>query len=131
MRSARVIALPIIGLLLAALVGPGAGAEIRVQGPADDVRVEASGATVAEILVALGEHYAVRYRGTPGSTSVTATFEGSLRRVLVRVLQGNDYVIKRVGGGFEVIVLSLGSPAATSAAVPATGVRQPDPFKGK
>jgi hypothetical protein len=131
MRSARAVALPIAGLLLATLYGYCAGAEIRVQGPANDVHVEAQGATVGEILAALGEHYAVRYRGTPGSSSVTATFEGPLRRVLVRVLQGNDYVIKRVGDGLEVIVLSLGSPAATSPAAPADIVRQRDPCMPK
>ena len=127
MRSAKPIALPIAGLLVAALYGNCARAEIRVQGPADNVRVEANGATVIEILAALGEHYPVRYRGTPGSGGVIETFEGPLRRVLVRVLKGNDFVIKGGTDGFEVIVLSRGSPAA-SPAVTAT-IR--DPFVPK
>ncbi len=117
MQSTRPVALPIAGLFLAALYGRCALAEIRVQGPQDDVRVEAYGATVAEILAALGEHYAVRYRGAPASSGVTITFEGPLRRVLVRVLRGNNYVIKGGGDGLEVIVLSLESPAATPPAV--------------
>jgi hypothetical protein len=82
-----------------------------VQGPVDDVHVEAYGATVAEILAALGEHYAVRYRGAPGSGGVMATFGGPLRRVLVRVLKGNNYVIKGAGDELEVVVVSLQSPA--------------------
>jgi hypothetical protein len=123
MRSLRPVAVPIAGVLLGALCDLCAGADIRVQGPADHVRVEAHGATVGEILAALGEHYAVHYRGTPGTSDITATFEGPLRRVLVRVLAGNDYVIKRVGDRLEVIVAS---PAATS---PAAGtVRQWNPF---
>jgi hypothetical protein len=125
MRSARSVAWPIAGLLFAAFYGPCARADIRVQGSADDVRVEAYGATVAEILAALGEHYAVRYRGAPGSSAVTATFAGPLRRVLVRVLKGNDYVIKGSGDGLEVIVLSLGLPPASSPAVPAALAPQP------
>src|SRR5262252_3477305 len=112
MRSAKLIALPIAGLLVAALYCNCARAEIRVQGPADDVRVEANGATVLEILAALGEHYPVRYRGTPESGGVTDTVEGPLRRVLVRVLKGNDFVIKGGGDGLEVIVLSRGTSAA-------------------
>jgi hypothetical protein len=119
MRSAKFVALPIVGLLLAAPYGHCARAEIRVQGPADDVRVEAHGASVTEILTALGEHYAVRYRGAPGSSGVTATFEGSLRRVLVRVLVGNNYVIKGGGDGLEVILLNLESTAAAAPAIPA------------
>jgi hypothetical protein len=126
MRSAKPIALLIAGLLVAALYGNCARAEIRVQGPADDVRVEANGATVIEILAALGEHYPVRYRGTPGSGGVIETFEGPLRRVLVRVLKGNDFVIKGGTDGFEVIVLSRGSPAAASPVVTASLVRRPE-----
>jgi hypothetical protein len=97
--------------------------DLRVQTTAQGVRVEAQGATVAEILAALGEHYAVRYRGVPASSVVTAVFEGPLRRVLVRVLNGNNYVIKGGGDGLEVIVVSLGSPAPTSPAVTATFAR--------
>jgi hypothetical protein len=126
MRSVRPVALPIAGLLLVALHGHVAGAEIRLQGPADGVRVEADGATVAEILAALGERYAVRYRGAPGSRGITATFEGPLRRVLLRVLEGNDYVIKGDGDGLEVIVVSLGSPDAASPAIPVALVGRRD-----
>jgi hypothetical protein len=129
MGNAWAVALLNVALLLATLDGQCAGAEIRVQGPADAVHLAARDATVAEILAALGEHYAVRHRGTPGTIGITATFEGPLRRVLVRVLAGNDYVIKRGSDGLEVIVLSRGSPAATSSAAPAPLVRQPDPFK--
>ena len=95
-----------------------------MQGPADDVRVEAYGATVAEILAAFGDHYAVRYRGVPGNSAITATLAGPLRRVLVRVLKGNDYVIKGGGDGLEVIVLSPESPTAGAPAMPAMFVRR-------
>ena len=125
MRSVRPVALPIAGLLLGTLCEHCTGAEIRVQGPADHVRVEAHGATVGEILAALGEHYAVRYRGAPGSSGVTATFEGPLRSVLARVLAGNDYVIRRGGEGLEVILLDPASSAATSPAYPGIGQRNP------
>jgi hypothetical protein len=119
MRSAKLVALPIAGLLFGAPYGHCARAEIRVQGPADDVRVEAQGASVTEILTALGEHYAVHYRGALGSSGVTATFGGPLRHVLRRVLVGNNYVIKGGDGGFEVILLNLESPAAAAPAIPA------------
>ena len=120
MRSAKRFALPIAGLLVAALHGHCARAEVSVQGPADDVRVEANGATVVEILAALGAHYPVRYRGTPDSGGVRQTVKGPLRRVLVRVLQGNDFVIKGGHDGFEVIVLSRGSSTAAPPVVPAS-----------
>lgn len=131
MRSSTIVALPIAELLLATLYGRCAGAEVRVQGSAGDVRVEAQGASVAEILAALGEHYTVRYRGTPVGSDVTATFEGPLRRVVARVLAGNDYVIKRGGDGLEVILLGPAASAATSPAAPGAAIHQRDPFVPK
>jgi hypothetical protein len=115
MGSTKPVSLPIVGLLVTTLYGQCAGAEIlRVQGPADNVRVEARGATVTEILAALGERYAMHYRGAPANRSVTATFEGPLRRVLTRLLEGNDYVIKTGIEGLEVVILSPESPTSMS-----------------
>ena len=115
MRRVTSIALPIAVLLLAALHCDGARAEIRVQGEASDVRVEAHDATVADILAALGERFALRYRGSLDDHGVTATFEGPLRSVVVRVLAGYNYIIKDRGESLEVIVLSAGSPVAVPA----------------
>ena len=128
MRSSTLVALPVAELLLATLYGHRASAEVSVQRSADKVRVEAHGATVAEILAALGEHYAVRYRGTPVGSDLTATFEGPLRRVVVRVLAGNDYVIRREGNGLEVIVLGRASAGPIPPESPGTGVRARNPF---
>ena len=128
MRSSTLVALLVAELILATLYGHRAGAEVRVQQSADEVRVEARGATVAEILAALGEHYAVHYRGTPVGSDLTATFEGPLRRVVIRVLAGNDYVIRRGGNGLEVIVLGRASPGPSPPESPGTGVRARNPF---
>lgn len=128
MRSSSLVALSVAPLLLATFHGRCAGAEVHVQGSADRVRVEAHGATVAEVLAAIAEHHAVRYRGTPVGSEVTATFEGPLRRVVVRVLAGNDYVIKRGGEGLEVILLGPGSPAAISPARSGAVLHDRNPF---
>ena len=115
MRSMRRTALPITGALLAALHGSSIRAEIRIEGDAADVRVEARDATVAEILATLGERFALHYRGTPGSRSVTANFEGPLRRVVARVLDGYNFVIRERGDGLDVTVLNTSSPYAVPA----------------
>jgi hypothetical protein len=108
----RPIAIPIAGVLLAALFSNCVRAEIRVQGNAGDVRLEAHDATVAEILAALGERFALRYRGTTGGEGLTATFEGPLRRGVARVLSGYNYIIASRGEGLDVIVLSTQSSHA-------------------
>jgi hypothetical protein len=105
-RSIKPVALAVAGALLAALHCNSVRAEIRVQGQADDVLVEAHDATVAEILAALGKRFALRYRGTTASDGVTATIEGPLRRVVARVLAGYNFVIADHRDGMEVIVLS-------------------------
>ena len=124
MRSIRPIAVPIAGLLLAAFHCNCVRAEIRVQGRADDVRVEARDATVADILAALGARFAVRFRGATGSRGVTMTLEGPLRRVVGRVLDGYDYVIETRGSGLDVIVLSARSRSAAPPALPAIVVHR-------
>jgi hypothetical protein len=132
MRSIRPVAWPITAALLAALHSHCLGAEIRVEGSVGDVRVEAHDATVAEIFAALGERFALRYRGTTGSRGVTATFEGPLRRVVARVLEGYNYVIQSRGDGLEVIVLSAEStravvpPTIAPPTYPAKNVRRTD-----
>src|SRR5262249_43522321 len=87
---------------------------------ADPRRVRASVASVAKIVATLGEHIPVHYRVTRESGGVTENFGGPLRRVLVRVLKGDDFVIKGGSDGFDVIVLSRGSSTTTSPAFTAT-----------
>jgi hypothetical protein len=109
-------ALSIVGLLLAALHPSSARAEVSVQGTAADVRVEARDATVADILAALGQHFELRFRGLPADRRVTGVFEGPLRRVISRVLEGCDYVIQRKGDAIEVLVLNAAQPTTGAAA---------------
>jgi hypothetical protein len=132
MRSLNCVALTIAGVIFAAPFTNSLRAEVRVQGQAGDVRVEAHGATVAEILAALAERFALRYRGTTGSEGVTATFDGSLRSVVGRVLDGYNYFIVTRGDGLEVVVLGAASSHAVPAPVyapptyPAKNVRRTD-----
>jgi hypothetical protein len=114
MRSVRPIAVTIAGVLLVGLGCNSVRAEIRVQGQAGDLRIEARDATVAEILAVLGERFALQFRGTTASTGITATFEGPLRRVVARVLEGYDYVMTAHGDGLEVVVLSTSSRHAVT-----------------
>jgi hypothetical protein len=124
LRTISPKALSIVGLLLAVLHPSSARAEVSVQGTVADVRVEARDATVADILAALGQRFALRFRGLPTGRPVTATFAGPLRRVLARVLDGNDYVIESRGTGVEVTVLGAGAPRQALPAVPAAIVRR-------
>ena len=106
----------VVLLLLAAALSV-AQAEVRVQGRADGIRVEARKATVAEVLAALKLRHELSVRGAATDRVVTGTFEGSLHYVLERVLEGYDYVIGHNGRALDVIVLSDGTPHAAQPVV--------------
>jgi hypothetical protein len=132
MRILTSVAMTIAGVTFAAFPANSLHAEVLVQGQAGDVRVEAHDATVDEILAALGQRFALRYRGATESNSVTATFEGPLRRVVGRVLDGYNYVIQTRDDGLEVVVLgaasshAMSAPVYTSPSYPAKKVRRTD-----
>ena len=106
------VALSTVLVLVAAFYDSAIGAEVRVQGSADRVRVEARDATPAEILAQVGKHFALSFRGETASHRLTATFAGPLREVVKRVLEGYNYVISSGDDGLEVIVVSPESPTA-------------------
>ncbi len=117
-RRLLVLSLLFMGALAAA------HAEVRVAGRADDIRVEAHKATVAQVLAALKQQHDLSVRGAAANRVVSGTFEGSLHYVLERVLDGYDYVIEHNGGALDVIVLSDGTPHAAQAAQPIVVVKR-------
>jgi hypothetical protein len=117
-RDIRAVSISIVGAFLALFQSHPVWAEIRLQGAAEDIRLEAHDATIEEILAALHQRYDLRYRGTTLNRRITATYEGSLRKILLHVLDGYDYVIGPMGSNIEVIVLSTGTPRQAVAPVP-------------
>jgi hypothetical protein len=104
-------ALSIAALLVTAPLGHAIGADVRVQGSADAVRVEARDATGTEILAALASRFGLSYRGSTDSR-FNGTFKGPLREVVKRVLDGYNYVINTKNDGLDVVVVGPASAAA-------------------
>ena len=116
--------LSIAALLVAVPLSHAIGAEVRVQGSADAVRVEARDATGTEILAALASHFALNYRGSTDSRGFNGRFNGPLREVVKRVLEGYNYVINTKDDGLEVIVLGPASAVAVPPPRPVPKGRQ-------
>lgn len=120
-------------ILLAALFpARSLGAETRVTGEPDAVRVEARDSRVEEVLVALGASFGLQYRSTSAlSRRVSGTYEGSLRRVVTRLLDGYDFVMKTGSDGIEVTVYGSATPGAAgptpTAAQPAASAANTSP----
>ena len=82
-------------------------AQTTITGAEDGLRVEARDASVQEVLAALGTKFGLRYRNiTALDRRIDGTYEGSLHRVVTRLLDGSSYVLSTGGGHIEVIMLS-------------------------
>lgn len=104
------------------LLAPQPGrAEVLLEGSTADVRLEATQASVDEILVAFGRTYNVRYRTSIAlDRPVTASYSGPLMRVIARVLEGYDYVARTSSDGVDIAYIrerGSAKPPSTSPSV--------------
>ena len=102
-------------------------AEMQVRGSREAVRIEARDTPVEEILAALGRAFGMHYQLLAVvDKRVSGTYVGPLPRVLARILDGYNFILKTDNGNIAVTV--VGTPNA-AAAVPASSgpkvVRQP------
>jgi hypothetical protein len=99
---------------------------VKVAGTAEKLRIEVSNATVDNALAALRS--AVDFKcscSPPLDRRVTGVYQGNIGRVLSRLLEGYDYVIKTSPSGIEVIVLRTNAspqPGPAYASSPASVV---------
>jgi hypothetical protein len=93
--------------------------EVRVNGDARAVQVDATQSNVAEVLSALQSAFGLRVNAsTVLDRAVSGTFTGSLAQVLSRVLQDHNYFIRRQATEIEVTVIGLQGNRATAVARP-------------
>jgi hypothetical protein len=111
------------GALLAALVlcvtAAPAAAEVRVtDAGGGQFAIEAHDATVQQILEALGQTRTIQLKNSEAlSRHVTGTYSGTLRRVLSRILDGYDHVIRSTSSGIQIDV--VGAAQSGHVAAPA------------
>jgi hypothetical protein len=102
-------------------------AEMRVRGTPEAVRIEARDSSVAEILSALSHTFNMHYQSSANlDKRLSGTYAGPLSRVLARVLDGYNFIVKTDNGNIAVTV--LGPPGAAAAAAASSAprvVRQP------
>jgi hypothetical protein len=107
-------------LLLALCLSCGRSeAEVRFSGTPDRIVLQTSDATLAEILAALRSSFDVEVK-LSGATArrFTGVYSGSVRRVLSRLLAGEDYVVYSAADGISIRLLGKGE--ADGAAVPSS-----------
>jgi hypothetical protein len=105
-----------LGVALAA--APSAAlADAQVRGSPEAVTVEAKNTSVEEVLKALSGAFDVHYHSSVNlQTRLTGNYEGSLQRVMKRVLDGYSYFVKIGDGRIDVTVLDAPRAAPSTGA---------------
>ncbi len=99
-----------------------AHADVLVHGTPDAVHVEVEHASLRETLDALQAKFNLHYRTADAlDRPITGTFDGPLRRVAARILDGYDFAMKVTPDGIDVLVLSQNARGPVVAAL-----RQPE-----
>jgi hypothetical protein len=119
----RTIGSPHFGMRAAILLGAALAiaptpvlAEMQVRGSPEAVRIEARDAPVEEVLAALSRAFGMHYQlSTNLDKRLSGTYVGPLRRVVTRILDGYNFILKTDNG--SIVVTVLGTPGA-AAAVP-------------
>jgi hypothetical protein len=94
------------------------GGSVRVRGDAAAVRLDARRTTIADALSALNAAFDISYRSAIAlDEEINGTYAGSLRRVISRVLDGYNYVIKQDDAKLDVIILGRRGERAVPVAV--------------
>ena len=118
-------------LLAASLHVRSVRAEVSVSGEADAVQIEVRDAPIDEVMAALGASFGLQYQSPAAlSRRVTGTYEGSLQRVIARLLDGYDFVIRTDPEGVEVRVYG-GVKAGEAVLAPKPVVMQKPPPAAK
>ena len=110
----------VLTIWLAALIQAFAqpvSAEVRVTGQAGVLTVEAHEASVEEVMVALRTslNLQIHTSGVPNHV-ITGTYTGSLQRVVARLLDGQNYVMRSFTDHVEIVVFGAGTSGGASTA---------------
>jgi hypothetical protein len=101
-----------------------AAASVQVEGTPATLRITTDHDAVDQVLAALAATLKVKYRSAIRlETAAHATYSGSLREVIARLLDGYNYVVKRDGPATEIVVFGrrgeLAIPPPARSAPPA------------
>jgi type II secretory pathway component GspD/PulD (secretin) len=118
-----VLAILAFGLL--STVPTFARAETHISGKPDAFRMEVRNATLQEVLTDLRSSFGLQYKISTGlNRSVSGTYNGSLREVIARLLDGYDFFVRKLGDDLEVVVVGF---SASSGIAPTPAVVVPIP----
>jgi hypothetical protein len=94
-------------------------AEMQVRGSPEAVRIEAQNSSVEEILAALSRTFGLRYQSRINlDKRRSGSYGGPLPQVVMRILEGYNFILKADGG--RLVVTVVGTPEGSATASPST-----------
>jgi hypothetical protein len=97
-----------------------AGGSLHLQGNTAAVRLDVRQARISEVLSALGTAFNMQYRSSITLDEiVNGTYAGSLRHVILRLLDGYNYVLKQNDASLDLVIVSERGERAIAAPIPA------------
>jgi len=103
------LSVPLIPVGLTNVAAGGA----RVEGQIDNMRLQATNATLQEVLDALPREFALTYQlPSDVQRDVSGRYTGSLNQVLARILDGFNYVVEMSDTGLRLVVLGGGTASS-------------------
>ncbi len=101
-----------------------ADAQVRVDGRPGAIHVEAYNVSLEEVLTSLRIKFNLRYRAwTTLDRQITGSYDGSLRHIAIRLLDGYDFALKIEPDGIEALVLREHGPDDKAVAAKSLPVR--------
>lgn len=111
-------------LVAATAITTRARAQVLLDGRPNAVHLEVRHATLRDVLDAMEAKFNLRYRGDDAlDQMVSGTFDGPLRRVVTRILNGHDFAMRVAPEGLDVLVLRQSQHGPVVAALPQIPVR--------
>lgn len=96
-----------------------ASAKTNIEGKSDAVSLTAEDAPIGEILAALSDKFGLIYTPPSGLNRIVGgTYSGTLQQVLVRILDGCDYVVSYAGDKVELKILGQSGSSAHPSGLP-------------
>jgi len=124
-RAAAVLSITLVTAPTSAL------AEARVLGSPQAVTIEAQDSSIEEILTALSNKFGVRYRSSVSlERRLSGAYVGSLPRVVTRILDGYNFVLKTESGTMMITVHGALNAPTTARASSSSDVDLVRPLPG-
>jgi hypothetical protein len=104
--SGRAAARAVLAAVVLCALAPPAQAEVRIEGDETNLTITVDQASLGEVLGTLKARFRLRHGSLGVERPITGTYSGTLHRVVVRLLDGFDFVVSRSPDGVEIMTVA-------------------------